>query len=77
MQTQISKSRFKAKALELFRQVETTGESLVITDNGIPKLEVRPYHQPGNNPLDRLKNCLLHYEQPTLPVDDDHWDAAK
>jgi prevent-host-death family protein len=33
----ISKSQFKAKALELFRQVEATGEPLIITDNGQPK----------------------------------------
>lgn len=77
MQTQVSKSRFKAKALELFRHIETSGESLVITDNGVPKLEVRPYHAPTNNPLAQLKNCLLHYEHPTSPVDDNLWDAAQ
>ena len=40
---QVSKSRFKAQALELFRQVEASGEPLVVTDHGRPPLEVRPY----------------------------------
>jgi antitoxin (DNA-binding transcriptional repressor) of toxin-antitoxin stability system len=40
---QVSKSRFKAQAPELFRQVESSGEPLVVTDHGRPSLEVRPY----------------------------------
>lgn len=32
METRISKSRFKARALEYFRQVERTGQELIITD---------------------------------------------
>ena len=39
----ISKSQFKAKALEFFRQVEASGEPIVITDNGRPTLEIRRY----------------------------------
>ncbi len=33
---QVSKSRFKAQALELFHQVESSGEPLVVTDHGRP-----------------------------------------
>ena len=40
---QVSKSRIKAQALELFRQVEASAEPLVGTDHGRPTLEVRPY----------------------------------
>jgi PHD/YefM family antitoxin component YafN of YafNO toxin-antitoxin module len=43
MLQQISKSQFKAKALEFFRMIESSGETLVVTDHGEPKLEVRPY----------------------------------
>jgi antitoxin (DNA-binding transcriptional repressor) of toxin-antitoxin stability system len=32
----VSKSQFKARALEFFRQVETTGEPLIVTDHGEP-----------------------------------------
>ena len=39
MPTTVSKSRFKAKALELFRQVERTGKPIIITDRGTPVLK--------------------------------------
>jgi hypothetical protein len=76
MTTHISKSQFKAKALELFRRVETTGLPLVITDNGQPKLEVRRYQPPKQNPLDKLRGTVLYYHNPTDPVGDEDWDAA-
>lgn len=76
MNSPVSKSRFKAKALELFRQVEATGESVVITDHGEPKLEVRRYQAPSLDPLDALRGSVLRYERPTDPVGDDDWNAA-
>jgi antitoxin (DNA-binding transcriptional repressor) of toxin-antitoxin stability system len=76
MTNHISKSQFKAKALELFRRVETTGVPLVITDNGQPKLEIRRYQPPNRNPLDELRGSVLYYHRPTDPVGDEDWDAA-
>jgi prevent-host-death family protein len=38
----ISKSALKGKMLEYFRQVEETGEELVVTDNGRPVVKVVP-----------------------------------
>jgi prevent-host-death family protein len=38
----VSKGKLKAKMLEYFREVERTGEPLVVTDHGRPVLEVRP-----------------------------------
>ncbi|TAE91794.1 MAG: hypothetical protein EAZ81_05120 [Verrucomicrobia bacterium] len=38
----ISKGKLKAKMLEYFREVERTGESLIVTDHGRAVLEVRP-----------------------------------
>jgi antitoxin (DNA-binding transcriptional repressor) of toxin-antitoxin stability system len=43
MSSEISKSEFKAKALEVLRSVEDTGQSVIVTDRGIPKVEVRRY----------------------------------
>jgi hypothetical protein len=34
----VSKSEFKAKALEFFRQIESSGESMIVTDHGKPAL---------------------------------------
>lgn len=38
----VSKGKLKAKMLEYFREVERTGEPLVVTDHGRAVLEVRP-----------------------------------
>ncbi|MBN2012942.1 type II toxin-antitoxin system Phd/YefM family antitoxin [candidate division KSB1 bacterium] len=38
----VSKSELKAKMLEYFRQVEQTGEELIVTNNKIPTLKVVP-----------------------------------
>ena len=75
IQTQVSKSAIKAKALEFFRQIETTGEPIIITDHGEAKLEIRKYQAPANNPLAALKGSVLQYNAPFESASDD-WEAA-
>ncbi|WP_179402002.1 type II toxin-antitoxin system Phd/YefM family antitoxin [Burkholderia guangdongensis] len=72
----VSKSEFKARALEFFRQIEASGESLVVTDHGKPALEVRPYRSNERNPLDVLRGSVVRYIDPTAPVDV-AWEAAQ
>lgn len=74
---QISKSEFKAKALEYFRQIESSGESVIVTDHGKPTLEVRPYRGMGRHPLDILRGSVVRYEKPTEPIAVNDWEAAK
>lgn len=74
---QASKSVFKAKALDYFRQIEASGESVIVTDHGKPVLEVRPYRGIGRQPLDLLKNSLIRYDNPTDPVAADLWAVAR
>ncbi len=38
----VTKGKLKAKMLEFFREVERTGEPLIVTDRGREVLEVRP-----------------------------------
>lgn len=38
----VTKGKLKAKMLEYFREVERTGEPLIVTDRGREVLEVRP-----------------------------------
>ena len=40
----VSKSVLKGKMLEYFREVEASGEELVVTNNGQPVLRIVPYH---------------------------------
>lgn len=80
MTIQVSKSQFKAKALEYFRQVEASGEPIVITDHGKPTLELRPVKKAAEkqDPFEMLKGSVLWYERPFDPaVDPDEWDALK
>lgn len=77
MQARVSKSQFKAKALEYFRAIEQSGESIIITDHGRPALEVRPYNKAEQDPLEQLRGSVLHYEHPTEPVAEDDWEAMR
>jgi hypothetical protein len=74
-QALISKWQFKAKALEFFRAVESTGEPIVITDRGQPRLELRLHKPEATSPLDKLRGSLLYYERPTDPVGEEDWEA--
>lgn len=75
MDTQVSKSKFKAQALEIFRRVEETGEPVVITDRGEPKLIVRRYVPQSADPIQRLKNSVVRYDNPLEPVGESDWEA--
>jgi antitoxin (DNA-binding transcriptional repressor) of toxin-antitoxin stability system len=41
----ISKSKLKAKMLEIFREIEKNGEELLVTDNNTPVLRILPIHK--------------------------------
>lgn len=78
MQTNmVSKSEFKARALELFRHIESSGNSLIVTDHGKPVLEVRPYQAAARSSLQILSESVVRYDQPTQPVGEGDWDSAK
>ncbi len=73
----VSKSEFKAKALEYFRRVEASGQSVVVTDHGRPTLEVRRYRGVDRNPLDVLRDSVVRYDNATDPVAEEEWEAAR
>lgn len=75
METQVSKSQFKARALEYFRAIEQSGETLIITDHGRPALEIRPYKKSEKDPLEQLRGSVLHYSDPTEPIAEDDWES--
>ena len=41
----ISKSKLKANMLRIFREIEESGEELIVTDRGKPTLLIRPIKQ--------------------------------
>ncbi|MGN7983746.1 type II toxin-antitoxin system Phd/YefM family antitoxin [Burkholderia sp. 22313] len=73
----VSKSEFKARALEYFRLVEASGESLIVTDHGKPALEIRPYRTRESQPLDILRGSVMRYDNPLDPIAEDDWEASR
>ncbi|MFT4626244.1 MAG: prevent-host-death family protein [Myxococcota bacterium] len=73
--TRVSKSAFKAKALEYFREVQRTGRPLVITDRGRPVLELRPYRVDDEQLLGPFRGTVRRYDHPLEPVAQDDWEA--
>ncbi|WP_027781084.1 MULTISPECIES: type II toxin-antitoxin system Phd/YefM family antitoxin [Burkholderia] len=73
----VSKSEFKARALEYFRLVEASGESLIVTDHGKPTLEIRPYRSRQAQPLDILRGSVMRYDNPLDPIAEDDWEASR
>ena len=45
MTDKISKSKLKAKMLEIFRQLESSGNELIVTDHDKPVLKIIPIKQ--------------------------------
>lgn len=74
--SRVSKSQFKSRALEFFRDVERTGRPIVITDRGTPVLKLVPFTEDPTESLRALRDTVVRYEAPTEPVAEDDWEAA-
>jgi prevent-host-death family protein len=73
----VSRSQFKARALEYFRRVERTGEELIITDRGRPVLKIVPYREDPEAALRVLRDTVIEYEAPTEPVGGEDWESVE
>ena len=73
----ISKSSFKARALEYFREVESTGKELIITDHGKPVLKIVPYSQDPAATLRSLRGSVVRYTDPLEPVGLEDWESLR
>jgi prevent-host-death family protein len=74
MGNEISKSEFKAKALEILRTIEETGEPVLVTDRGTPTIEVRPYRGHVRDAKAVLRGSVLSFDKPFAPTGID-WDT--
>ena len=61
MEKRVSKAVFKAKACEFFKQVETLGEVMVVTDRGLPTVEIRPYRNAHKGSLEMLRAAIVFF----------------
>ncbi len=77
MEEMISKSKFKPRALQYFRQVERTGKEIIISDRGKPVLKIVPYIENPEELLKDLRDTVIKYDDPTEPVGLEDWEALK
>lgn len=73
---QISKTEFKAHALEVLREIERSGKPRIITDHGKPTIEIKKLRQRKATPLEILKDTVLVYDEFDKPVVADDWHNA-
>jgi antitoxin (DNA-binding transcriptional repressor) of toxin-antitoxin stability system len=73
----ISKSKLKAKMLEIFRQLETSGDELIVTDQGKPVLKIIPIKGKSS-----VKELFAEYQGKVTYLEDintptlQEWDEA-
>jgi prevent-host-death family protein len=72
----IKASEFKAKCLALMDEVARTGESVVITKNGLPVAELGPHKKKKKSPFGILKDELVIVGDIMSPIDVE-WNAMK
>ena len=76
---QVSVSEFKATCLELLRNVEETGEPVLVTKHGRPVAEVRaPQKQRARNVFGCMKDrteILGDITSPAVPAEE--WEVLK
>ncbi len=74
---EVSKSELKAKMLAYFREVERSGEALVVTDRGRPVLRVVPIAtpRPVAEVFGRFRGRVVYAEDVLLPTSDE-WDEV-
>lgn len=76
MSIEISKSHFKAKALEIMREIEETGEEVIITSYGKKTLSIKKYSGENEDTIVKLKKAIVSYEDPFSPIDEDDWEMS-
>ena len=73
----VSKSALKAKMLKYFREVEESGEELVVTDNGRPVLKVVPlrHRVPAAEVFSDVRGRVV-YHADVLEPETDEWSET-
>ena len=78
MMTQtISKSKLKAKMLEVFRDIEASGNELIVTDHNKPVLRIVPIKEKStvDDLFDSLQGKVVYLEDINSPTVDE-WSKA-
>jgi antitoxin (DNA-binding transcriptional repressor) of toxin-antitoxin stability system len=73
----ISKSKLKAHMLEIFRELETSGKELIVTDNGRPVLKIVPIKEKSGviDLFGDLQGLVIYHEDINTPTLSE-WEVA-
>lgn len=73
----ISKSKLKTHMLQVFRQIEQTGEEVIVTDNNHPVLRIqRIVQKPGvDEVFSPYRGQIVWHEDPNMPTADE-WSES-
>lgn len=76
-QQTISKGKLKARMLEIFREIEESGQEMIVTDNGKPVLKIVPIKKMAtvDEIFGYLRGKVIINEDLTLPTIDE-WDEV-
>ncbi|MFA5505002.1 MAG: type II toxin-antitoxin system prevent-host-death family antitoxin [Vulcanimicrobiota bacterium] len=72
----ISKSKLKTHLLKVFRELEDSGEELIVTDRNRPVLRIVPYKERKDvkDAFSDIRGKLSLFEDPDLPTQDEWGD---
>ena len=73
MQKTISKSKLKPKMLQVFREIEASGQGIIVTDRGRPTLRIEPIKKKRSvedvfGP--EIQGKIIYYEDINTPTTD-------
>jgi antitoxin (DNA-binding transcriptional repressor) of toxin-antitoxin stability system len=77
MANTISKSKLKAKMLEVFREIEASGKELIVTDHNKPVLRIVPIRKKTtvDHLFGRLQGKVVYFEDINSPTLDE-WNET-
>jgi antitoxin (DNA-binding transcriptional repressor) of toxin-antitoxin stability system len=77
MPNTISKSKLKARMLEIFRDLEATGQELIVTDHGKPVLKIVPIQKKASvaDLFGEVQGQVVYHEDINTPTIAE-WDEA-
>lgn len=70
----ISKSKLKSNMLRIFREVEQSGEELIVTDNNRPVLKIQPLTKKKTvgEIFSDVRGKVIYHEDINTPTDTSH-----
>ena len=73
----ISKSKLKANMLRIFREIEASGQELIVTDRNEPVLRIVPIKKGKTveEAFGAYQNQIIFHEDPDTPTVDE-WEFA-